>query len=77
MFRLRFIERHFPLLPDSPLIYTEWKQVIVAHHVSGVQVYDARIAALMKTYGVTHILTLNKKDFARYTRIVALTPQEI
>jgi predicted nucleic acid-binding protein len=76
-FRLGFIERHFPLLPDNSLIYAEWRQLIIAHRVSSVQVYDARIAALMKTHGVTHIVTLNKKDFARYTGIIALTPQEI
>ena len=36
-----------------------------------------RIAALMLAHGVTHILTLNPTDFARYSGITAVTPQEI
>lgn len=76
-FRLRFIERHFALLPDSPLAYDEWRRLVTMFGVSGVQVHDTRIAALMKTHQVTHIITLNKKDFSRYPGIIALTPQEI
>ncbi len=76
-FRLQFIERHFPLLPDSPLVYQEWKQLVTTLRVSGVQVHDARIAALMRVHNVTTILTLNTKDFTRYPAITALTPQQI
>ncbi|MGE0883237.1 MAG: type II toxin-antitoxin system VapC family toxin [Blastocatellales bacterium] len=76
-FRLRYIERHFSLLPDSPLAYAEWRRLVTTSGVSGVQVHDARIAALMKTYQVTHIITLNKRDFLRYSGIIPLRPQEI
>lgn len=76
-FRLRFIERHFRLLPDSPFAYAEWRRLVTTLGVSGVQVHDAKIAALMKTHRVTHIITLNKKDFVRYSGIIALKPQEI
>jgi predicted nucleic acid-binding protein len=31
-----------------------------------VQVHDARLVASMKANGVTHILTFNISDFARY-----------
>lgn len=75
--RLRFIERHFALLPDSPLAYSEWRRLVTTHKISGVQVHDARIASLMITHQVTHIITLNKKDFTRYPGIIALNPQEI
>jgi hypothetical protein len=34
--------------------------------VSGVQVHDARLVAVMKVHGVAHILTLNAADFRRY-----------
>ena len=37
---------------------------------------DARIAALMLAHGVTHILTLNPTDFARYQDITPVTPSE-
>ncbi|WP_315784832.1 type II toxin-antitoxin system VapC family toxin [Fischerella sp. JS2] len=54
---LQRIERLFPLLPDTP---------VVTYSVSGVQVHDARLVASMKANGVTHILTFNTRDFARY-----------
>ena len=73
---LSLIERIFPLLPNDPKIYQEWRKLVVDFSVSGVQVHDARIVAAMKTHGVTHILTFNAADFTRYERIgiVAVDP---
>lgn len=73
---LRLIERLFPLLPDTPAIYLEWRRLVVVFGVSGVQVHDARLVAAMKSHGITHILTLNTADFTRYTSegIVAIDP---
>jgi predicted nucleic acid-binding protein len=50
--KLRLIEKHFRFLPDTLATHQEWRRLIVAHSVSGVQVYDARIAAVMNIYGV-------------------------
>jgi len=73
---LRITERLFPLLPDSPIIYSEWRQLVVKYSVSGVQVHDARLAAAMISHGITHILTFNTADFVRYAPegIVAVDP---
>ena len=73
---LRFVERLFPLLPDSPAVYTEWRRLVVSFGVSGVQVYDARLVAAMRVHSVTYILTLNTSDFVRYGTegIVAVDP---
>ncbi|MEH2323571.1 MAG: type II toxin-antitoxin system VapC family toxin [Nostoc sp.] len=73
---LRLIERLFPLLPDMPTIYPEWRKLVVAFSVSGVQVHDARLVANMKVNSMMHILTLNTKDFIRYASegIVAVNP---
>ena len=35
------IEKLLTLLPDVPAIYTAWKQIVAAHKVHGVKVYDA------------------------------------
>jgi hypothetical protein len=43
----------------------------------GVQVHDARLVALMEVHGVTHLLTLNAADFARYPGVTALTPAAV
>jgi len=55
----------FPPLPDVPL-YVEWKRLVSAYGVSGKESHDARLVAAMLTGGISHILTFNGKDFARY-----------
>ena len=76
---LRIAERIFPLLPDAPAIYPEWRRLVVDYRVSGVQAYDARLAAAMLVHHVTHILTFNTSDFARYAPegIVAVDPTTV
>ena len=77
--QLRFVERTFPLLLDTPDVYTIWRQLVVAYGVSGVQVHDAHLVAAMLANGITHILTFNAADFTRYTGagIVVVDPESI
>jgi predicted nucleic acid-binding protein len=77
--QLRLIERAFPVILDVPEIYSEWKKIVVAYGVSGVQVHDARLVAVMKAHGISHILTFNTTDFARYAPlgIVAIDPATV
>jgi predicted nucleic acid-binding protein len=77
--KLRRIERLFLLFPDSHLIYSQWRRLVVTYRVSGVQVHDARLVAVMKANGASHILTLNVKDFTRYANegIVPIDPNTI
>ena len=74
--QLRLIERIFPLLSDIPTVYPEWRRLVVKFGVSGVQVYDARLAATMKANNITYILTFNTGDFIRYASegIIAVNP---
>lgn len=74
---LRLVVRLFPCLPEPSGIGDLWHQVVAKHDVKGKQAHDARLVALMLAHGITHILTLNPKDFARYSEITALTPQDI
>ena len=76
---LQELELVFPLLPDSPDVYAEWKELVVNYGVSGVQVHDARLVATMLVHRVTHILTFNTSDFTRYTPkgIVAVDPATV
>ena len=79
---LQSIEQLFPILPDSPDVYQEWRRLVVKFNVSGVQrsrdlesraalndvqVHDARLVALMRVNRIFHILTFNFKDFTRYS----------
>ena len=69
---LRFVETLFELLPDVPGIHDEWRRLVRAYGVSGVQVHDARLVAAMRVHGISHILTLNDADFERYAGIISI-----
>jgi predicted nucleic acid-binding protein len=70
----RVIEIKFRLLPDSLAVHEQWRRLLIAYRVSGVQVHDARLVAAMHIHGVKRILTFNTKDFERYTDIEAIRP---
>ena len=74
--RLNRLDPILTVLHDTPLVYTKWRQLIVRHQVSGIQVHDARIAAAMQVHGIARILTYNPRDFARYYGITPLRPEE-
>jgi predicted nucleic acid-binding protein len=73
----REIETKFRLLPDTLSVHLEWRRLLVKYRVCGVQVHDARLVAAMHVHGVKHILTFNTKDFARFTGIEAVHPQQL
>jgi predicted nucleic acid-binding protein len=60
------IEEDLELLPDTPPLYAEWKELVVRHGVIGVKVHDARLVAAMNVHGVRRLLTFNAGDFTRY-----------
>jgi predicted nucleic acid-binding protein len=64
-------------LPDNEAVYLEWRRIVAKHSVSGVQVYDARLAAAMLVHGIGHVLTLNVADFSRYSGVVAIHPSSV
>lgn len=71
------IEGLLTLLPDSPGIYTEWKRLVKDYQVQGVSVYDARLVAVMRVYGVNQMLTFNIDDFKRYGNLRAVHPASL
>jgi predicted nucleic acid-binding protein len=74
---VRAVEAGMNFLADNEAIYREWRRIVVQHTVSGVQVYDARLAATVLVYGIRHILTLNVADFSRYRGVTAIHPSDI
>ena len=63
------------VLIESTDVYTEWKRLVVAHGVTGVQAHNARLVAAMKVYGINRILTVNTQDFGRYENIEPIRPE--
>ena len=71
------LESRFRILPDGIQVHNEWRRLLVDHGVSGTQVHDARLAAAMHIHGVKRILTFNTKDFARFSDIEAVHPNQL
>ena len=71
----RVVERLVKFLPDDPAVHIEWRKLVVAYGVQGVEVYDARLVAMMKVHRLTHILTTDKRDFNRYSEITPVHPE--
>lgn len=71
------LEALFPVLPESPAIYPEWKRLVVTHSVSGVRVYDARLVASMNVHDLKDIVTFNTDDYRRYPGIRVLHPADL
>ena len=70
------LEGVFFVLPDTPAVYPEWRRLVWAHNVMGVN-HDARLVAVMLVYGLTHILSFNIDDFRRFSEITVVQPEEI
>lgn len=75
--RVSELEQNFELLPDNEHVHREWRRLVVDYSVRGVQVHDARLVASMRVHGVTNLLTLNQRDFSRYSGIKAGTSSGI
>ena len=68
------IETGMSFLAENEAVYREWRKIVVQYGVSGVQVHDARLIAVMRVHSVRHILTLNVEDFRRYEGATAIHP---
>lgn len=67
----------FPLLEESSDIFPNWLDLVTTSKVMGKRTHDARIVGVMLAHEVTHILTLNPKDFKFTSRITITSPQEL
>ena len=74
---LRRFERIFTLVPDSPAVHEHWRELVITYAVTGRQVHDTRLAAVMLTHGISHILTFDVDGFRRFQDIAAVHPDEI
>lgn len=67
----------FPLLEESQRVFSVWLNLVTTLGVLGKRAHDARIAATMLVYSVTHLLTFNTKDFIQVPGINAVEPQAV
>jgi predicted nucleic acid-binding protein len=75
--RISELEGIFDLAPDTAGIYPAWRRLVVDFNVSGVQVHDARLVAVMQVHGISHLLTFDTADFQRFGGITVVHPQDV
>lgn len=75
--RAALIEAKFSFAADSHATHREWRRIVVAAKVSGIQVHDARLVAAMHVHGIGNLLTANVKDFRRFSGIAAISPDDV
>jgi predicted nucleic acid-binding protein len=71
------LRSRFPLLEDTPDIFPHWLDLVSAGAVSGKQVHDARLVAVMQAHSIAHLLTFNVEDFRRYAMITSVQPEDV
>ena len=67
----------FPLLEESGQILTTWLDLVATKSVQGKQAHDARLAAVVLSHGLSHVLTFNVSDFSRYSGVTAVHPRDV
>ena len=66
------LQARFPLLPDSPEVFTRWLELVKQLPVHGKRVHDARFVAVLQAHAVEHLITFNISDFATFSSIISL-----
>lgn len=67
----------FPILVDRPEVFAHWLQIVRSHEVRGRKVHDARLLAIMRAHGVTHLLTFNVDDFNGHPDMTIVHPRDV
>ena len=71
------LKASFPILNDMPTLFAEWEAIVSTFSCHGKVAHDARYVAAMRTLGVSHLLTFNVGDFARYSTLTILDPNVV
>ncbi len=66
-----------PNVPEPPDVADRWLRLVTQHHVRGKPSHDARLAALMDAPDIRKLLTLNARDFTRFTGLQCVDLAEL
>jgi predicted nucleic acid-binding protein len=65
----------YSLYHDDIAVFLAWRDLVVRYGTIGKPAHDARLAAAMVRHGITHLLSFNAHDFARYTEVTPIPPE--
>jgi hypothetical protein len=60
------LRERFPVLHDSPEVFTRWLDLVQRFPVHGKRVHDARLVAILQAHAGEHLISFNTADFAEF-----------
>jgi len=69
------VTRSLETLYDNKAVVDELRWLVLLHSVSGKSVHDTCIVATMNVNSVSHLLTINVRDFTRFPGLHLLDPR--
>lgn len=75
--QIRDLLSRFTLLRDERGIFAHWYDLVVQNAVHGKLAHDARLVAAMQRHRLKRLLTFNQPDFARFSAIRPMSPEDI
>jgi predicted nucleic acid-binding protein len=75
----REIEPICAIIPEQVTLTAEFKRRLTQYNVLGKQVHDARLVAMMLIWQISHVLTLNERNFQRFSPegIIVVSPASL
>ena len=74
---VQMLINQFSLLEETPDIFRIWLSLATTCKISGKRTHDLRIQAVALAHNISHILTLNPKDFVEVEGITIVHPNSI
>ena len=68
------IQASLSFVADNEEVYVAWRRLVQQHEVTGAQVHDANLVAIMIVRNIDRLLTFNPNHFRRYNSIAILEP---
>ena len=66
----------FEMLNETSATVDALLDIVEQVPTGGKQIHDANIVAVMRVYGIHHLLTHNERDFVRFSRWITVVPLE-
>ncbi|MBC5795455.1 type II toxin-antitoxin system VapC family toxin [Sphaerospermopsis sp. LEGE 00249] len=67
----------FDLLAETPDVFSIWLNLVTTYNISGKRTHDIHILAVMIAHNISHVLTLNPKDFIDVPEITIIHPENM
>jgi predicted nucleic acid-binding protein len=74
---VQMLINQFDLLEETQDVFSIWLNLVTTYNISGKRTHDIRLLAVMLAHNISHILTLNPKDFIAIPGINIIHPQNI